>query len=200
MARVEPVQSRLDFLKEAAHLLAIPSPTTSAALGAARDKLLEQQDADLEAPKKKWHALRREVCGACGNLMVPGWSCEVTHQTRSGKLSKKKTKDTPKPSSRPEKDVVYTCSRCHRRTVQTLPPRPSRHATQSTRGIDPRNIVDASTPRENGIEATSAVIKSANASSKQRKKTRKGGLQALLDKSKTQTSGSLGLDLMDFMQ
>ncbi|KAF2798320.1 hypothetical protein K505DRAFT_233514 [Melanomma pulvis-pyrius CBS 109.77] len=200
MARVDPVQSRLDFLKEAAYLIAIPSPTTSAALGTARDKLLEQHDADLEAPNKEWHALRREVCGACGNLMVPGWSCEVTHQTRSKKLGKRKTKDALKPSNRPEKDVVYTCSRCHRRTVQTLPPRPSRHAQQSTGAIDTRNIIDAFTPREKGVEATSAVIKSANASSKQRKKTRKGGLQALLDKSKTQTSGSLGLDLMDFMQ
>lgn len=40
--------------------------------------------------------------------------------------------------------------------------------------------------------------KTLNASSKQRQKARKGGLQALLDKKKTQASSAGGLDLMDF--
>jgi hypothetical protein len=41
------------------------------------------------------------------------------------------------------------------------------------------------------------VLKTANASSKQRQRARKGGLQAMLEKNKTQ-SLSQGLDLMDF--
>ncbi|EMD84768.1 hypothetical protein COCC4DRAFT_187988 [Bipolaris maydis ATCC 48331] len=40
--------------------------------------------------------------------------------------------------------------------------------------------------------------KTLNASSKQRQKARKGGLQAMLDKKKSQHSASGGLDLMDF--
>ncbi|KAF3049820.1 hypothetical protein E8E11_004918 [Didymella keratinophila] len=42
------------------------------------------------------------------------------------------------------------------------------------------------------------VVKSVNASSKERKKARKGGLAAMLEKSKSQNSTSGGLDLMDF--
>ncbi|KAF2706609.1 hypothetical protein K504DRAFT_470687 [Pleomassaria siparia CBS 279.74] len=198
MAKVDLLQSRLDFLREAAHLLAIPSPTTSATLGTARDRLFEEHDADLDAPKKEWNALRREVCGACGNLMIPGRTCEVAYHVRSKVIGKKANKDTSKPAStseRPEKDVVYSCLRCNRTTIQPLPPRPSRHAKQLTRANDMGSHMGAS-----NVHAKSTETKAANASSKQRKKTRKGGLQALLDKSKTQTSGSLGLDLMDFMQ
>jgi hypothetical protein len=40
--------------------------------------------------------------------------------------------------------------------------------------------------------------KTMNASSKQRQRARKGGLQAMLDKKKTQDSRSGGLDFMDF--
>jgi hypothetical protein len=47
-------------------------------------------------------------------------------------------------------------------------------------------------------EDDSKVSKSVNASSKQRKKARKGGLQAMLEKSKAQNSSQGGLDLMDF--
>jgi RNase P subunit RPR2 len=199
MAKVDHFQSRLDFLREAAHMLAIQSPTTSAAMGAAHDKLLRAQEADLEAQTKEWNALRREVCGACGNLLVPGWSCKVTHQTRSRNVSKKEKRGVSKSNSsvRPEKDVVYFCLRCNRRTTQGLLPRPSKHMRPKTREIDLGSHLDASIPREKGTEV---VAKSANANSKQRKKTRKGGLQALLDKNKTQPSGSLELDLMDFMQ
>jgi RNase P subunit RPR2 len=196
MTKVDHFQARVDFLREAAHLLTIQSPTTSAAIGAAHDKLLREQELDLEAPTKEWNALRREVCGACGSLLVPGWSCKVRHQTRSGSIGKKEKMGVPKQSVRPEKDVVYCCLRCNRRTVQALSPQPSKHTRPKTRGVDLRSPLDASALREKDTEA---VSKSANATSKQRKKTRKGGLQALLDKNKTQTPKSLGLDLMDFM-
>lgn len=198
MAKVDHFQSRLDFLREAAHLIAIQSPTTSAAMGAAHDKLLRAQEADLEAPTKEWNALRREVCGACGNLLIPRWSCKVAHQTRSRNVGKEKRGVSKSNSSvRPEKYVVYFCLRCNRKTTQDLLPRPSKHMRPKTREIDLGSHLDTSVPREKGTEV---VAKSANANSKQRKKTRKGGLQALLDKNKTQPSGSLGLDLMDFMQ
>jgi RNase P subunit RPR2 len=199
MAKVDHFQSRLDFLKEAAHLLAIQSPTTSAAMGAAHDKLLMAQEVDLEAPTKEWNALRREVCGACGNLLVPGWSCKVIHQTRSRNVIKKEKGGMSKSNSsvKPEKDVVYSCLRCNRKTIHALLPRSSKHTRPKTHKIGLGSHLDASVQREKDTEV---VTKSANANSKQRKKTRKGGLQALLDKNKTQPSGSLGLDLMDFMQ
>jgi len=184
---------RVKFLKEAAQLLYVTSPTSSATLGAARNKLQEERDADIEATAKEWNALRRELCGACGNLMIPGWTCEVTRELRLKEPTDKKTDDTK--NSRKEKDLVYSCLRCHRRTVQPLPLAPTKRSRKETRSMkvhrtDP--VASAS-----GMADKNKEVKSANASSKQRAKARKGGLQALLAKNKTQ---SRGLDLMDFMQ
>jgi len=58
---------------------------------------------------------------------------------------------------------------------------------------DPRSETTSAPKKENVVE----VPKTANASSKQRQKARKGGLQAMLEKNKTQTSNP-GFDLMDF--
>lgn len=52
-------------------------------------------------------------------------------------------------------------------------------------------------PKQQAQES-SKVLKSVNASSKERKKARKGGLAAMLEKSKTQSSNQGGFDLMDF--
>ncbi|KAF2869981.1 hypothetical protein BDV95DRAFT_454573, partial [Massariosphaeria phaeospora] len=184
---------RVKFLQEAAHVLAIGSPTTSAALGAARDRLLETQNADIDAPNKDWDALRRELCGACGSLMVPGWSCAVTRRAPPAKPSKKSKEDTSQRVSRPEKTVTYSCLRCGRKTIQSLPLRPPKHMKKAARK-------NASNDPQSTPDDPSRLTKAANASSKQRKKARKGGLQALLEKSKTQTSNQsgLGLELMDF--
>jgi RNase P subunit RPR2 len=181
--------ARLKFLKEAAQLLYVTSPSSSATLGAARNKLIEERDLDIEASRKEWNALRREVCGACGNLMLPGWSCEVTRELRPMPKKKDSTK-----KSRREKDVVYSCLRCHRRTVQPLPTAPVRRLRKETRSIKAQKTEPTAAAPSTAHE--NKEVKSANASSKQRAKARKGGLQAMLAKSKTH---SKGLDLMDFM-
>ena len=197
MNKRDVVQSRLNFLKAAAHILAIRAPTTSATLGVAHDRLLEEQGADLEAPTKEWNALRREVCGACGSLLMPGRTCEVSQQSLSRRIH---GGDKKSPRVKPEKAVVYSCSRCNRKTIQSLPERPSRQIRQTRQSAHRINITDVSLPHERASETAISTGKSANVSSKQRKKTRKGGLQALLEKSKTEQAESLKFDLMDFMQ
>jgi RNase P subunit RPR2 len=187
--------SRLRFLKEAAHLLAFRAPATSATLGAAREKLLESQDLDLTATSKEWDALRREVCGACGNLMLPGWSCDVRCVSRARKTVKGPKEDVSK-KERKEKDLVYSCLRCDRKTVQPLPSKPAKHTRKPARISNSDKASTATVDPSQGDK--NKVIKSTNASSKQRAKARKGGLAALLSQSKTQTAKK-GLDLMDFM-
>ncbi|KAL1599729.1 hypothetical protein SLS60_007532 [Paraconiothyrium brasiliense] len=84
--------------------------------------------------------------------------------------------------------------------VQALQSKPSKHvSSNSTRkALEAVKPLDSDKPIGEGQDK---VTKSANATSKQRKKSRKGGLQAMLEKNKSQSSGSgLGLDLMDFMQ
>ncbi|PSN73248.1 hypothetical protein BS50DRAFT_568829 [Corynespora cassiicola Philippines] len=190
MASARPAEAQLSFLQEAAHLLALSAPTTSAALGAARDALLDTQEGELKASRSQLEAMRREFCGACGHLLVPGWSCRVSYETSKSLPSKKDVASTP---SRPEKNAVHTCLRCDRRNVFPLASRSAKHIKGRKVKVEPPPQME---------DNASKVVKSVNASSKQRKKARKGGLQAMLDKNKMQTSaqGGLGLDLMDFMQ
>ncbi|KAF2266963.1 hypothetical protein CC78DRAFT_99895 [Lojkania enalia] len=198
MTTADSLESRLKFLKEASYLLAIPSPATAAFFGAERDRLLISHDADLESSRKAWDALCREVCGACGNLMVPGLSCDVTRETRKEKLPERRKKDTLKQSTRSDKVMVYSCSRCNRNTVQPLYTMMPNHLRKTTHGSAVQSIDSTAKKDDSG-----KVSKSANANSKQRAKSRKGGLQAMLAKSKAPPLGQvggLGLDLMDFMK
>jgi RNase P subunit RPR2 len=194
MAQTEALEKRLAFLQHASRQLALASPTVSANLGAGCDKLLSAQDADLEASRKERDAYRREVCGACGSLMVPGLTCAVS-QEGPAKPSKRIQKDTPGPTNGPSKAMRYSCLRCGRSTFLTLQPTPASRAKRLTKGKQGHP-----TETVKGVAEGPSVPRSANASSRQRAKARKGGLQAMLVKSKTQTQGSAtGLDLMDFM-
>jgi len=195
MAHVDSFQSRLNFLKQSAHLLALHSPTTAAVLGAEHDRLLQHEELDLHAPKKDWDAHRRQVCGACGNLMIPGWSCNISHrhvQAGTGRTN----------PSRAQKEIVYGCLRCYRETTQPLQTRTPKHVSRFTEPTKPSSAA-AHTAKETRAD-DAKVTKSSNAGSKQRAKARKqSGLQAMLAKSKAQdSSGSkgFGLDLMDLMQ
>lgn len=190
MEATDLLERRSNFLREAAHLLAVSSPTTSSFLGSAQDRLIE--DAEIDLQQKEFDALRRAFCGACGNPMIAGWSCTVAHQTETKRARKEKkpSKDTPQPA----KQIVYTCLRCERQTVHSLQARPSKHIRKSTARKASQLLPE---PKQQAQEV-SKLVKSVNASSKERKKARKGGLAAMLEKSKSQNSNQGGFDLMDF--
>lgn len=188
MEPADLVNRRANFLREAAHLLAVSSPTTSAFLGAAQDRLIV--DAELELQTKEVDALQRAFCGACGNPMVAGWSCKIASQNDSRLRQKKTSKD----ATQQAKHIVYTCLRCERRTVQSLQARPSKHIKNSSAQKVSQSLPE---PKQQTQEVNK-VVKSVNASSKERKKARKGGLAAMLEKSKSQNSNQGGFDLMDF--
>ena len=183
----DSIALRSSFLHEATHLLAVSSPSASASLGAARDRLI--RDTEVEVPAKEWDMLRRETCGACGNLMIPGWSCRISNSTQSKRRAKRKANDT----GIADTSLVYHCLRCNRKTEQMLQSQARRHMKKKKSLTDPRSETTSAPKKENVVE----VPKTANASSKQRQKARKGGLQAMLEKNKTQTSNP-GFDLMDF--
>jgi RNase P subunit RPR2 len=189
----ELIASRSAYLQEAAHLLAISSPSASAFLGSARDRLVE--DSEIEVPARERDALRRETCGACGYLLIPGWSCEVSNanQPRKG-LAKGKTTSNCSPAS--DTNLVYQCRRCHRTTELLLQTQPRRQLNKKSTMpiIQKPGITTSDRPAK---EDDTKILKTSNSSSKQRQKARKGGLQAMLDKNKSQSS-SQALDLMDF--
>ncbi|KAF2856165.1 hypothetical protein T440DRAFT_100236 [Plenodomus tracheiphilus IPT5] len=191
MAHAEQ-ERRAQFLQEAAHLLVVPSPAAAAFLGRARDRAV--QDADLEISPKEYDAYRRDICGACGNVMVPGWSCRVSIRSPSRSASYKQN-DRKKAVNAPETRTVLECLRCHRETIQTLPPKPRRQVRTSRSRTELQPATEVKLARKVGDDA---IIKTANATSKQRQKARKGGLQAMLEKNKSQSTGLGGFDLMDF--
>jgi RNase P subunit RPR2 len=190
MQSTEAIERRANFLREAAHLLAVSSPVTSASLGAAQDRLIV--DAELDLQPKEVDALRRGFCGACGNLLIAGRSCKVIHRSETRRVGKGKKSGTD--ISQSAKHIVYTCLRCERETVQALQVRPAKHLRRST---SRKAAQPTPEPKQQTYEA-SKVVKSVNTSSKERKKARKGGLAAMLEKSKAQSSNQGGLDLMDF--
>ncbi|KZM21797.1 hypothetical protein ST47_g7123 [Ascochyta rabiei] len=184
------MERRSNFLREAAHLLAVSAPTTSSFLGTAQDRLIE--DAEIELPQRELDALRRGFCGACGNPMIPGWSCRVAHQSEAKRV--RKEKKPSKDLTQSAKHVVYTCLRCERQTVQSLQARPAKHVRKAATQKASQPLPE---PKQQAKEVNK-VAKSVNASSKDRKKARKGGLAAMLEKSKSQSSSQGGFDLMDF--
>lgn len=192
MATKDQIELRTKFLQEAAHALAVSSPAASTFLGTARSNLIE--DADLELTSREHDAFRREFCGACGNLMIPGWSCKVSTCSQPEKQDTK-PKSRIKESTHLRKSTVYNCLRCHRTTTQKVQPRPSKPLRKSKGRTEPEPMLDNKKPSK---EDDAKVLKSINASSKQRQKARKGGLQAMLAKNKSQASNQGGFDLMDF--
>ncbi|KAF2018978.1 hypothetical protein BU24DRAFT_405701 [Aaosphaeria arxii CBS 175.79] len=203
MADPQSLNSRLEYLDKAAHLLAISAPTISATLGTARDSLLGEQDVDLDMPSKDWRALRRDMCGACGSIMIPGWSCQVAHEVQLKSVKQGPKRRRHHTTERKDIDVVYTCLRCERKTTQPLERRTQRHMKKrSSQGPKTASIALPTREVAKDDRPSKPNPKTASSGSKQRAKARKGGLQAMLAQSKAQTSkqGGLGLDLMDFMQ
>jgi RNase P subunit RPR2 len=190
MAMADLFASRSTYLQEAAHLLAVSSPSASAFLGSARTRLI--RDAATDVPTRDLDALHRETCGACGSLLVPGWSCEVSNKSQ---IQRRRRNGQSKPNNAAtlKTNVVYHCLRCRRKTEQKLPPQPRRQPKK----IESPVASISGTTTSKSVKDDKKTLKTANASSKQRQKARKGGLQAMLEKNKSQSS-SVGLDLMDF--
>lgn len=180
------------FLQEAAHLLAVSSPAAASFLGSARHELITGADANV--PTKEYDAICREACSACGNVLIPGWSCKVSTRS-SSQLQSAKGKKSDKSHRKLESRSVYECLRCHRETIQTLQPKPPRQTKKAAKDVASNPATKSSEPV---TEANDKISKTVNASSKQRQKARRGGLQAMLEKKKSQNSNTGGFDLMDF--
>lgn len=206
----------LSFLTDAAHLLATTSPEISAHLMTQRNALMFHHDlpqSDIQ---------RQHVCGCCGHIMIPGQGSTLKLETdRVLRKRKAPRKETAKgPATRPETASAQKtqktrkrlqCKMCRRSTTIAIPPAApiSRHCpklpvkTSAVQG--PKGSISSDAPASQAEPTSSEPLKapSANASSKKRAKSRKQGLQALLQKSQSSTptaQGGLGLSLSDFLK
>ncbi|KAK7756362.1 hypothetical protein SLS62_001588 [Diatrype stigma] len=218
----DTLPATLGFLTDAAHLLAKTSPEISGHLMTERNSLMSSHDlqqSDIQ---------RQHVCGCCGHIMIPGQGSKLKLETdralrrkvtrrmkaersaTSTKAAMKEANPTRKTRKR------FECGMCGRYTIITMPPaapvsrnRPKQPATNAgtyaKQSSIPANMSAGQAGRSGAVHLPLETPKapSANASSKKRAKSRKQGLQALLQQSQSNSSlspGGLGLSLSDFLK
>lgn len=198
------ISARLKYLNDSAHLLAMSAPATSAYLMSRCHRLMFDNDLDQTSAQK------RHVCGACGNIMILGWTSTIQLEAvRARKGKHNATCTLRRPSNEKVKTIVYTCELCNRQTRQSI-------NTTIPKASQTQNIIPR--PKASQIATPVKVLSSdtypatrtpgsasANASSRKRAKIRKqSGLQALLAKNKELdtrgSAGGFGLDLLDLMK
>lgn len=186
------------FLEAAARIYAVDHPATSAHLMAQRN----EESNPLGRPLGRDSAIIS--CMACGTLMIPGVTSKtILRNAGPDRKVKRKNKLNRRGSETSEQEhgksmlLIVECMKCHRHTRRPMdtPRQPKDKKYAAAEGIRKTSVPESSV--QNAVEK----LAKDNAQSKQRAKARKGGLQALLDKSKQDSSSSLGsLDLMDFMK
>lgn len=186
----------LNYLSDAAHLLAEAAPETSAYMMSCRSGLMSAHDLPLSDLQKQ------HICGACGHIMIPGHGSTLRIESDRALRDKKRrhSKDEKKPQSAKAEEArsgpckVFSCGHCQRETKVSLPP---------PRPISRKKPHHRATAPSSASRRMEAQKPTANASSKKRAKNRKAGLQALIEQSQTNRNSAksgLGLSLADFMK
>jgi RNase P subunit RPR2 len=185
--------AHLNYLTDAAHLLAFTAPETSSYLMRQRNGLMFANEVEQSSTQ------RQHVCGACGRIMILGHNSMLRLENKKALRTERrrdasaisKVQAVPKLKTQAGPSKVFTCKDCGRYTRVDLPA-PPRISRQKPSMLAVTKTID-----------TAKQAPSANASSKKRAKNRKAGLQALLNHSQvgaTAGRSGLGLSLSDFMK
>ncbi|KPM34118.1 hypothetical protein AK830_g12455 [Neonectria ditissima] len=185
---LDDLPGTVDYLTNAAHLLRMTAPETSAHLMSHRSQLLGEHGippSDIQLQR---------ACGGCGLIAIAPWGRTI--KPKATKTSRRKTKgpasrsatstgSSTKPLKTSSTHRILHCANCQRDTKIALPP------------PGPAVRVKAGAPARMKKPATADALKpTANASSKKRAKNRKAGLQALLS---AQQQAANPLSLSHFM-
>lgn len=186
------LSARLRYLNDSAHLLATTAPATSRYLMSRCNTLMFERDIEQSDTQ------RRNICGACGTIMVLGWEGTMQLESQRPRRRCNSQKAVPKTS----KAVVYKCESCSRVTRFPIPLLTPRNETRLLLQTPTLEAGEANSSPVRASPVVNAPL-STNASSKKRAKARKqSGLEALLAKKKSSeaTTTGFGLNLMDFMK
>ena len=182
------LQLRLSYLKDAAHLLAVAAPETSAYLMSERDRLARkntQGPHPLIEPEKH--------CGACGHVFLSSQVIfiKTAHAGRKpGKSGKRRDKG----------GLAWKCSRCGKLTRTW---RSSSRRARREQQLPAAKAPTSETPSSN-MPVDVNVSRSSKKQAKKRKR-REGLLMALVQENQARGRGGrgssgLGLTLSDFMK
>ncbi|KAL9039543.1 MAG: hypothetical protein Q9214_004834 [Letrouitia sp. 1 TL-2023] len=194
------IDVRLRYLNAAAYLYASSAPETAAHLMQERFSVAEFYDRTSKDPQLS------NVCQACGAIMIPGCNARHTISSSPRSPNQKSRQIQSTPPSSPEQMQVE-CLTCRRITKAPLqaPKRDPRSRTSASRldaSTNPNMTVSEASGPSSPKQDLARRPPSANLASKKRAKTRKLGLQDVLEKSKSNepNPGGFGLNLMDLMK
>jgi hypothetical protein len=179
----QSLSHRLRFLTNAAHLIAITAPETSAHLMQRCNALFN------DGNQPPGDNQRQHACTCCGHIFEFGVE-DVLQIKSAGRTPRKKSRRASMAAAPVQ--VSYslkkiTCSKCGRYTKVALQP-PKRSSQNGGSKVQAVVVAAADQPKP-----------SHNAASKKRAKARKAGLQALLEQSRSSgKQASMGLSLADF--
>ncbi|KAK4190202.1 hypothetical protein QBC35DRAFT_95739 [Podospora australis] len=205
MASVDPSPT-LKFLTDAAHLLATAAPETSAYLMSQRNGLMFEHE--LTLPETH----RQHICTCCGHILLlgldnsslyikavkpPKRNFRIIGKQKDDQKTRKQERQTK--SSGPTKNI--TCCACGSLTKIQLPAPaliPQRKVTKTLPAVSGMASSTSSAKPSGSSHPSQQQSTQPNAASKKRSKSKKAGLQALLEQNKNSRPG-LGLSLADFM-
>ena len=181
------MDARLRFLTQSAQVYAGCVPSVSAQLMIQRNILAAEHSLNISG------SCLQSTCNACGTILVSGRSCstKIETQRRPVKNFVELRNKNQLLESSIKKYIVQECYSCRRTTKILLPPKPHHgEPKKSVRDRDTEASLNVSNPDRMKLRKERA------------RAHRRGGLQALLAKSKEDTNPSIGfgLDLMDLMK
>jgi hypothetical protein len=197
------VEARLRFLEQASETLAVSAPTVASFIRASKREAATLHEAETSSPGN--------ICNACGQLLLVGWSCEVVRsrehrQTRQQRISgaTSTTKCVQCSACGTENSIEH-----HRRRkvdaskvlkqAKEVKPETAVPAKQPTPAIsqEPTPVPSTQPSKEPTPEVTQA-----KPAVRRKARGKNASLQALLASKKPEAPkpSGYGLDFMDFMK
>ena len=184
--------ARLRYLDHASQCLLTSSPAISAHLETVRQEVAEEKGNSTSSEP----FIRS--CTACGNILVPGWSCKSIRET----LPKRTRKDRIAKEKNPGVKVLkWQCSKCDAVTAIEAA-KAGRQRIATVPSSRTASLAQKETPIPTSTKPSEATSNTSKAS-KKRAKGKKSSLQTMLanhNKLSANRPEGFGLDLMDLMK
>lgn len=193
-------EARLRFLHASAHVYSATAPATSA-------QLMLQRHVEIAGHAKPESSDGlSSSCKACGTILIPGRTSQISRvDKRAPKKatlkpgSRKHTRE--KSSSVPEKCVRVKCLACHRFEDTPLQ-KPKTGSNSKIAKATSQAASSSDTKARTDPESSPPGEPTKTSTRRGRVRKQRGGLQAMLEKSRAPVApaSGFGLDLLDLMK